>query len=135
MTPIYPLRRTDLQASDVVDELILYDEAGRAVHVLNPTARLVWDLCDAQHTSEDMAQALRARFAIPPDRDVLADVTGTLAVFSAKALLQSPKPELLPESQEDHRPGADDLTRKKGAGAHESEGTTDGRDPRGTPAL
>ena len=91
MTAIYPLHRTDLLTNETEGELVLFDAADEVVHILNPTARLVWDLCDAQHTPDDMAQVLRAHFAIPLDRDVLADVEETLAVFSAKGMLGSPE--------------------------------------------
>ena len=91
MTAMYPLQASDLLASELEGELVLFNSAEEVVHVLNPTAKLVWDLCDGQHTTDDIAQALRAHYAIPPDRDVLADVTETLGVFSAKGLLRSPE--------------------------------------------
>ena len=84
-----PTKRDDLLISEIGGDLILYNTADEAVHVLNPTARVVWELCDAQHTADDMAQALRASFDIPPDRDVLADVAETLAAFSTKGLLRT----------------------------------------------
>jgi len=67
----------------------------------------VWHLCDAQHTPGDMAQVLRTRFAIPLDRDALADVAETLAVFSSKGLLQSPERTLTDQAESDSGPLAD----------------------------
>ena len=84
-----PLKNSSLLSSEVDDEMILYNGAFEVVHVLNATAKLVWELCDAQHNPEDMARIVRKRFLIQPDRDVLADVVSTLAVFSEKGLLQN----------------------------------------------
>ena len=129
MTPSCPLHRSDLLASQLENELVLFDEAEEVVHVLNTTAKLVWELCDAHHTIDDMAQALRAQFAIPSDRDVLADVTETLALFSAKGLLQSPK-RLVTPAEPDARPAEDNSSMpEKGASPHEPEGTPADRDP------
>ena len=113
MTAIYPVHRTDLVASELEDELILFNEAKEVVHVLNTTARVVWDLCDAQHTIEDMAHALRAQFAIPSEHDVLADVTETLALFSAKGLLRNPEPALTTRPEPHPIPAEDNPTRCK----------------------
>jgi hypothetical protein len=85
----YPLQNMDLLTSEVDDELILYNSTFEVLHVLNPTAKLVWELCDAQHSPEEMAMIMRERFLIQPERDVLADVMNTLAVFTEKGLLQN----------------------------------------------
>ena len=86
-----PHQNTNLLVSEVDDELILHSGAMEVLHVLNPTARLVWDLCDAQHSPEDIAESMRSRFSIPQDHDVLADVMETLRVFSERGLLQKPE--------------------------------------------
>jgi len=121
VSAIYPLHRSDLVAREIEDELVLFDAADEIVHVLNATARLVWHLCDAQHTPDDMAQVLRTHFAIPLDCDVLADVTETLAVFSTKGLLQDPERALTAQAESDSRPLADSPADcKEGASAHEA---------------
>lgn len=129
MTASCPLHRSDLLASELEHELVLFDEADEVVHVLNTTAKLVWELCDARHTIDDIAQALRAQFAIPSDRDVLADVTETLALFSAKGLLQSPKRVVTPADPDAGPAVEKPSVHEKGAISHEPEGTPADRDP------
>ena len=90
MNPIYPQRRDDLIVDESDNELIMLDGEAEAIHVLNPTAKHVWDLCDSQHTAEDIEQLLRKRFSVPPERDVLTDVIETLNTFQNNGLLQIP---------------------------------------------
>jgi PqqD family protein of HPr-rel-A system len=71
-------------------ETILYDSRNQAVHVLNPTARLIWELCDGDHTEQAIEQVLKSHFAVPEGHDVGQDVQRTLALFSAQGLLQDP---------------------------------------------
>jgi hypothetical protein len=57
------------------------------VHVLNPTARFIWERCDGRHSAADIARALQASYALAPEHDVEADVQRTLALLTAKELL------------------------------------------------
>jgi hypothetical protein len=87
MNTSLPLRNPDITLQDVGDEVVLYSAAADAVHVLNPTAKLIWQRCDGRHTLADIEQTLRANFTIPPDRDVMADIRQTLETFAGKGLL------------------------------------------------
>jgi hypothetical protein len=66
--------------------------AGGAIHALNPTARLIWNLCDGAHTLADIEAELRQAFDVPPERDLAADVRATLALFQSKHLLADRSP-------------------------------------------
>ncbi len=88
MTTRAPTRKPTITVQEIGAEILLYDAEAETVHTLNPTAKLIWDLCDGTHTPAEMAQSLRANFAIAADHDVSADVRQTLAVFVAKGLLQ-----------------------------------------------
>jgi hypothetical protein len=66
---------------------LLYDPVADAVHVLNRTAWAVWELCDGEHTSDDIAAHLRACFASTSDRDVGADVNLALRAFEREELI------------------------------------------------
>ncbi len=90
MIPIYPQHREDLMVSEVDDELIVLNEDARVVLVLNATAKHVWDLCDSQHTAEEIEQHFCTHFSIPPDRDVRADVIETISTFFNHGLLNPP---------------------------------------------
>jgi len=60
---------------------------GDTVHVLNPAALVVWELCDGQHTPAEIEAALRARFAGTEGQDLSGDVQATLARYQAEGLL------------------------------------------------
>jgi hypothetical protein len=70
------------------EETFLYRAETEAIHVLNPTARLIWELCDGEHTLADIEQALRTSFDIPAERNVIADIRQTLELFASKGLLR-----------------------------------------------
>lgn len=57
-----PVRRPDIEAHAVDDELVLYDPLSDHAHALNSTARTVWDLCDGSHDVGDIARILIERF-------------------------------------------------------------------------
>jgi len=82
-----PLRKPGLVAQETGEETLLYSTEGRAVHVLNPTARFIWERCDGAHTVADIGQAVRTSFAVAPEHDVEEDVQRTLSVFAEKELL------------------------------------------------
>jgi hypothetical protein len=84
----HPTRKPDILLQEAGEETLLYSPEGRAVHVLNPAARMIWERCDGQHSIGDIVQELRASFAVPPERDVERDVRRTLEVFVRKGLLQ-----------------------------------------------
>ena len=88
MNTTKPVRTPGIIVQDVGDETLLYSAEGKAIHVLNPTARCIWELCDGEHSTADLVQALRASFSIGAERDVTADIRRTLEDFAARGLLQ-----------------------------------------------
>lgn len=85
--PSYPRRRPDLMVERFGRETLIMHTASDRVHFLNPTAQVVWELCDGHHTAAEMAAALREQFAAPSEQDVAADVAAVLADFAAHDLL------------------------------------------------
>jgi hypothetical protein len=85
MQQTYPQRRTNIEVKDIANETLLID--GEDIHVLNPTAGLIWKLCDGGHSLADMAAALGEEYDIPSDHDLHADIERTLQNFKAKGLL------------------------------------------------
>ena len=83
-----PVRRQDITARDIGGETLLYSVDEKAIHLLNPTAKLIWDLCDGKHTVEDMERAVRASFSVAEGHDAAADIRRTLEVFANKGLLE-----------------------------------------------
>src|SRR5258707_7273622 len=95
MIPNHPRRRSDLVIERAGREVLIYSAsqagpsaaAGGAIHALNPTAALIWDLCDGAHSLADIEAAVRSAFSVPAERDLAADVHATLAEFQSKDLL------------------------------------------------
>ena len=81
-----PLKRRDIICQDMGTETLLYDAQAEAIHVLNPTALLIWNLCDGHHNLQDMKEKLRAAFSPTAEHDVLADIQQTLDTFAENDL-------------------------------------------------
>ena len=87
------VRRPDIVSESLGDEAVLYDGQGKRIHVLNATAKLIWELCDGTHTLEDMEARVRSSFRGLNGRDVLGDIRAIVATFGDKDLLKRmPKP-------------------------------------------
>lgn len=80
-------KRADVICKSARSETLLYDPVTDSVHVLNPTALTVWELCDGQHTPAEMEATLRARFSGAAERDVAGDVKAVLALFETEGLI------------------------------------------------
>lgn len=85
-----PMCKTGVTSRTIGRETILSSETETAIHILNPTAKLVWDLCDGQHSLEEIEKAMRARFALPPDYPVIRDIQNIIDVLIQKGLLEIP---------------------------------------------
>lgn len=83
-----PVRKQGIIVQDIGRETLLYNAGGKAIHVLNPTAKLIWELCDGVHTAEDMEQEIRSKFSVVSKHDVSADIQKTLEVFASKGVLE-----------------------------------------------
>jgi len=88
MSHTKPLHKSNLLLKDLGGESLIHSAEHKEIHIINPTARLIWDLCDGTHTIDDIAQELRAHFSIPPERDVTADIHNTLRILKSKDLLE-----------------------------------------------
>lgn len=89
MTMHIPKRREDVVTRDTDDESLLYDPGAEKVHVLNATARFVWDQCDGFHTIEEIARKIRREFDVPEEHPVEEDVLQILLNFKKLDLLST----------------------------------------------
>ena len=64
MATCLPTAREDVQARDLGDEFVLYDDNVDRLHVLNRSAREIWLLCDGTRSHEDIAAELCERFDV-----------------------------------------------------------------------
>ncbi|MEN8217346.1 MAG: PqqD family protein [Pseudomonadota bacterium] len=89
MTYVSP-KRTDVRATEVENELMLHDSAAQKVYVLNPTAALVWSLCDGEHTIEQMVTAVETQFGkTGQEANITQDVQQTVNWLNDYGLLLS----------------------------------------------
>jgi hypothetical protein len=68
-----PSKSNRVSAFPLEDELVLHDASSGAAYVLDRVAAHVWQLCDGSHTTEALASALTAAFAVD-HQTALADV-------------------------------------------------------------
>jgi hypothetical protein len=74
MSDAYPLRADPLEVNEADDGLVIYDPTDDTVHHLNPSAAMIFDLCDGTRDAEAIAHILGEAFSLaePPRDDVLA---------------------------------------------------------------
>jgi len=82
-----PQARVDLRIVDLENEMLVYDEQARQVHILNATARWIWLLCDGTHAPEEIAEEVARMYPGTPSETVRQDVEETLETLGAKRLL------------------------------------------------
>ncbi|MBN2309547.1 MAG: PqqD family protein [Candidatus Hydrogenedentes bacterium] len=84
-----PRKRAGVQVQEFGGEVVLFDEDGRRVHVLNATAQAIWRSCDGVTTLESLVGELAAAFSGVDDGTLRADIAATLERFRAEGLLES----------------------------------------------
>lgn len=84
-----PLRKNKLILKELRDEFLIYSSERKELHVINPTAQLIWDFCDGEHSLADIENEMRMRFSIPADRDLTGDIQNALTIFRDKGLLEN----------------------------------------------
>ena len=61
----YPKKSEQVYVEAIEQELCVYDWQGQKMHTLNPTAVLVWELCDGQTSPAAMAARLEQELDVP----------------------------------------------------------------------
>lgn len=80
-------KRQDIRSISVEEEVMLHDSATKQVYVLNPTAALIWSLCDGKHTVDQIVTIISNKFgnSIP----ISQNVHQTVAKFREYGLLNN----------------------------------------------
>lgn len=82
----HPLRKGELVQSETTEGWTVYEPETDSLHVLNDSARAIWELCDGETSPSEMAQAISELTGI--DRlEAEADVTRTLDVLRETQLV------------------------------------------------
>ena len=81
-----PVRRTDVRLIDEDTRSVLIKVEEDVAHVLNPTARAVWELCDGTTTLDELVDAICQVFSVPHGV-ALRDVAAVLAQLEDAGLV------------------------------------------------
>jgi PqqD family protein of HPr-rel-A system len=81
-----PKVRTDLTFVKVEDEAILYDPESVRLHHLNPSAALIFQLCDGSGTVKELARDIAEELGLPQD-DILRQVRQVVGHFKHSGIL------------------------------------------------
>ncbi len=66
---------------------MVYDADDDAVHVLNPTARMIYEMHREGMGVAAIAEALRSHFQVPPEKVLATDIEKVIQDLSARGLL------------------------------------------------
>jgi hypothetical protein len=75
-----PKQKTDYRLETLDDEILLYHPSETKIMYLNPTASIIWGLCDGERTWEEIIILLKDAYPESAD-DIAADVETTLEQF------------------------------------------------------
>ena len=82
----FPVGREEITSVELDGEAVLYDESTQAMHVLNPTATVVWSCCDGTVSVDQLIDELAEAYGV--EREVVADdVLGLVREFGHQNLL------------------------------------------------
>jgi hypothetical protein len=68
VTLVKPIARADLIVEELDGEAVIYDEETTELHHLNPTATIVFGLCDGTSTVGEMSAEIAAAFGVPTEQ-------------------------------------------------------------------
>lgn len=83
---IKPKIRDDLASAELDGEAVIYDERSGELHHLNPTATIIFSLCDGATTVREMSGEIAGAFGVPAD-EVERQVRTLLRQFRKAGLL------------------------------------------------
>ena len=81
-----PRKCADVLELDMGDGLILYNHEGDLVHHLNPSAGIIWQLCDGDATVGELAHDIAEEYRLDPET-VTGQVAAVIAEFDTLALV------------------------------------------------
>ena len=85
-----PRKSADVLELDMGDGLILYNHDGDLVHHLNPSAGIVWQLCDGDVTVGELGRDIAEEYGLDPEV-VERQVATVIAEFDTLGLVEDPR--------------------------------------------
>ncbi len=80
-------QNSKISVTDLGDELMLYNTDDECVHVLNATARDVWNLCDGTRGIEAIYENMLKKYEDVDQSELQDDITNLLDDFKQKKLI------------------------------------------------
>ena len=87
-----PIPHSSVAGVELDGEVVLYHEGANTVHVLNPTATIVWLCLDGSADLNEICEDLAAVFELDEER-VRADVIAAVREFGRQGLLDAVEPD------------------------------------------
>jgi aminopeptidase-like protein len=85
---IKPIRKNGLHVKNMEDDLVIYDSGKDHLHVLNQTARMIWNLCNGNNSVIDIAENLGKLSYSEHSDQIQADVNETIELLQEKGLIK-----------------------------------------------
>ena len=82
-----PEKAADVLELDMEDGYILFNHDSSLVHHLNPSAAIIWQLCDGTATISELAADIAAEFRVD-ERQTVKQLTGVIAELDALGLVR-----------------------------------------------
>jgi PqqD family protein of HPr-rel-A system len=82
-----PAKSAEVLELDMGDGLILYNHDSSLVHHLNPSAALVWQLCDGEASVGQLATEIAEEYGLQSD-EVVEQISAVIAEFDALDLVE-----------------------------------------------
>jgi PqqD family protein of HPr-rel-A system len=82
-----PRRRSDVLELDMGDGIILYDDSSNLVHHLNPSASILWQLCDGEADASTLATETSEELGVDLDQ-ARADIAALITELEALGLVE-----------------------------------------------
>lgn len=79
-----------MTAKQMGPDLMLYDGEADSVHILNPSARMIYDLHRQGAAVAEIAGALRGHFEVPAEQALELDITRAIQAMAAQGLFGAP---------------------------------------------
>ncbi len=82
-----PLRQADYRLEKMDDELLLFHPAQTKILYCNETASLIWQLCNGEHTTQEIVEMLSTAYP-EAAKAIPGDVAATLSRFFEHGAIQ-----------------------------------------------
>jgi PqqD family protein of HPr-rel-A system len=77
-----PRRKDRILSRQLGDEWMLYDSDSGTVHIINPMAEFIWNLCDGSNDLDDLERHTNSSFDVPEGTDVRKNLEDIIQNFA-----------------------------------------------------